>query len=299
MIYGRRAVYCQARAKLPLRFFALILERFGSAVQRSALDDGRWQGHRTFLVDGSGYSMPDTPTLQDAFGQPTEQRPECGFPGARQLGRFHAGTGVLLKLVVAPRLAHDLARVQAVHPSLQPGDILVADRGLCSYVHRALLVQASVHAVLRVGARQIVDFTPGRPFVRPSVRRTPAVKGIPRSPWLKMLGVHDQLVAWLKPKTCPSWLAKETLAALPDSLVLREVRYHIDTPEFRCRQITLVTTRLDAGVHDRGTGQKASLLQRHVDLGGRCPSAMGPGVVSVCVIRCGRSSSQGSVMCTL
>ena len=147
----------------PLALLSLrILERFGSAVQRSALDDGRWQSHRTFLVDGSGYSMPDTPTLQDAFGQPTEQRPECGFPGARQLGRFHAGTGVLLKLVVAPRLTHDLARVQAVHPSLQPGDILVADRGLCSYVHRALLVQASVHAVLRVGARQIADFSPGR-----------------------------------------------------------------------------------------------------------------------------------------
>jgi hypothetical protein len=111
------AAYCQARAKLPLRFFDLLLERFGSAVQRSALDEGRWQGHRTFLVDGSGCSMPDTPALQAAFGQPTEQRPGCGFPVARLLGLFHAGTGVLLKLVVAPLLTHDLAQVQAVHPS--------------------------------------------------------------------------------------------------------------------------------------------------------------------------------------
>ena len=152
---------------------------------------------------------PIPPALQDAFGQPTEQRPGCGFPVARLLGLFHAGTGVLLKLVVAPLLTHDLAQVQAVHPSLQPGDVLVADRGLCSYAHLALLVQAGVHAVLRVGARQIVDFTPGRPFVRPSVRRTAAVKGIPRSRWLKALGVHDQLVAWLKPKTCPSWLTRK------------------------------------------------------------------------------------------
>jgi hypothetical protein len=120
----------------------------------------------------------------------------------------------------------------------------VADRGLCSSAPLALLVQAGVHAVLRVGARQIVDFTPGRPCVRPSVRRTPAVKGIPRSRWLKALGVHDQLVAWLKPKTCPSWLARETLAALPDSLVLREVHYHLRTPGFRTREITLVTTLL-------------------------------------------------------
>jgi hypothetical protein len=126
------AACCQARARLPMRFFDLLLERFSSTVQRSAVDDGRWHGHRTFLVDGSGCSMPDTPTLQDAFGQPNVQRPGCGFPVARLLGLFHAGTGVLLKLVVAPLLTHDLAQVQKVHPALQPGDVLVADRGLCS-----------------------------------------------------------------------------------------------------------------------------------------------------------------------
>jgi hypothetical protein len=193
--------------------------------------------------------MPDTPALQDAFGQSTAQRPGCGFPMAHLLGLFHAGTGVLLKLVVAPLLTHDLAHVQAVHPSLQAGDVLVADRGLCSYAHLALLVQAGVHAVLRVGARQIVDFTPGRPFVTPGVRRTPAVKGIPRSRWLKTLGVHDQLVTWLKPKTCPSWLTREALAVLPEALVLREVRYRISTPGFRTCQITLVTTLLDVTVY--------------------------------------------------
>jgi hypothetical protein len=93
----------------------------------------------------------------------------------------HAGTGVLLKLVVAPLLTHDLAHVQAVHSSVQAGDVLVGDRGLCASAHLALLAQAGLHAVVCVGARQIVDCTPGRPFVKPSVRRTPVVKGIPRS----------------------------------------------------------------------------------------------------------------------
>jgi hypothetical protein len=185
------AAYCQARARLPLRFFDLLLERFGSTAQPAVSDEGRWYGHRTFWVDGSGCSMPDTPALQDAFRQPTEQRPGCGFPVARLLGLFHAGTGLLLKLMVAPLLTHDLAQVQAVHPTLQADDVLVADRGLWSYAHLALLVQANLHAVRRVGARQMVDFTPGRPFVRPGVRRTPAVKGIPRSRWLKALGVDD------------------------------------------------------------------------------------------------------------
>ena len=125
----------------------------------------------------------------------------------------------------------------------------MADRGLCAYAHLALLVEAGVHAVLRVGARQLVDFTPGRRFVMPGVRRTPAVKGIPRSRWLKAVGFDDQLVVWYKPKTRPTWLARETLAALPEALVLREVRYHVGTPGFRSRQMTLVTTLLDAEVY--------------------------------------------------
>jgi hypothetical protein len=138
--------------------------------------------------------MPDTPALQKKFGQPTEQRPGCGFPVARLLGLFHAGTGLLTKLVVAPLCTHDLTHVQQVPPSLECGDVLVADRGLCSYAHLARLIQAALHTVLRVGARQMVDFTAGRPFVRPGTRRTPAIKGLPRSRWRTALGHHDQLV---------------------------------------------------------------------------------------------------------
>src|SRR5262245_26200650 len=70
--------------------------------------------------------MPETPLLQQTFGQPTERRPGCGFPVARLLGLFHAGTGLLMKLVVAPLCTHDLTHVQQVHPSLECGDVLVA-----------------------------------------------------------------------------------------------------------------------------------------------------------------------------
>jgi hypothetical protein len=80
---------------------------------------------------------------------------------------------MLLKLIVAPLLTRDLAQGPEVHPMVAPADGLVGDRGFCSYAHLALLVQAGVHDVLRVWARQIVDFTLGRPFVKPRVRRTP------------------------------------------------------------------------------------------------------------------------------
>jgi len=148
--------------------------------------------------------------------------------------------------VVAPLNTHDLARVREVHPALQPGDILVADRGLCAYAHLALLVQAGLHALLRVQARQIVDFTPSRPFVMPGTRRTPEIKGLPRSRWIEAHGKHDQQVEWFKPKTCPPWLEQETFKTLPPALVVREIRYHVSAPGFRTQPITVVTTLVDA-----------------------------------------------------
>jgi hypothetical protein len=168
------------------------------------------------------------------------------FPAARLLALFHAGTGLLTQLVVSPLNTHELSRVQKIHPVLEPSDVLVADQGLSSYAHIALLVQAGLHALMRVGARQIVDFTPHRPFVMPGTRRTPQIKGLPRSRWLTAHGQEDQQVEWFKPKTCPPWLEPATFEALPASLVLRELRYQVSQPGFRSRLITLVTTFVDA-----------------------------------------------------
>ncbi len=190
--------------------------------------------------------MPDTPVLQEECGQPGEQQPGCGFPVARLLALFHAGTGLLTQLVVSPLHTHELSRVQKMHPALEAGDVLITDRGLSSYAHIALLGQAGVHAMMRVGARQMVDFTPHRPFVMPGTRRTPAIKGPPRSRWILAYGQQDQRVEWFKPKPCPPWLDQETFDVLPSSLVLREVRYQVRQHGFRSRQITWVTTLLDA-----------------------------------------------------
>jgi Transposase DDE domain len=245
------SAYCQARTKLPLGVLEYLLDSVGQSAQPTALDDGRWHGHRTFFVDGSGCSMPDTPVLQEEFGQPGEQQPGCGFPVARLLALFHAGTGLLTQLVVSPLNTHELARVQQIHPAMEPGDVLVTDRGLSSYAHMALLVQAGLHALMRVGARQIVDFTPHRPFVMPGTRRTPQIKGLPRSRWIMAHGQQDQRVEWFKPKTCPPWLDQETFETLPASLILRELRYQMSQPGFRSRLITLVTTLVDVAYYPK------------------------------------------------
>ena len=82
---------------------------------------------------------------------------------------------------------------------------------------------------------------------QPSDQRAHA-KGKPRSRWLRALGENDQVVEWLKPtrKYKPNWMTDEQFAALPESVVVRELRYTIHEKGFRAKEITLVTTLIDA-----------------------------------------------------
>lgn len=240
------AAYCQARGRLPVAFFARLARAVTGSCTATEDDLGlahRWRGHRTFLVDGSSFSMPDTEELRDTFGLPPGQATGCGFPTGHLLALFDAHAGYLLKVVPAHGHTHDLHDIPAIHNVLQAGDVLVGDRAFGSYAHLALARQRGMHLVCRAHQRTIVNFRPHRRHAR---RGGKGARGLPRSRWLKRLGRHDQVVEYYKPKQRPDWLSVADYAALPESLRVRELRYRVTTPGRRVREVTLVTTLLDA-----------------------------------------------------
>jgi hypothetical protein len=236
------SAYCQARARLPVAFFHRLLRAVSG---RPGCDDdprARWKGHRVFLMDGSTFSMPDTPELREFFGQPGAQAEGCGFPMAHLLALFDGYRGDLLRAIPAPCRTHDLVSAALTHQDLEPGDLLVGDRAFCSYAHLALARSRRLHGLFRAHQKQIIDFRPRRPHLGPG-QKGPA--GRPRSRWLKRLGKHDQLVEYFKPRERPSWMSAEEYARLPASLVVREVRVKVAVPGQRTQEVTLVTTLLD------------------------------------------------------
>jgi hypothetical protein len=237
------SAYSQARARLPLAVCQALLERLADAVAPLTDADGLWRGHRTWLVDGSSVSMPDTPELQSAFGQPPGQRPGCGFPVVKLLALFHAGTGLLRQLLTAPLHAHDLSQVTRVHPALRAGDVLVGDRAFGSFAHLALLARQGLHGVFRMHQKRVIDFTPNR--TTPPRWQRKKLSGRSRSRWVRSLGATDQVVEWYKPYPRPEWLTAADYAALPLLLPVRELRYAVSRPGFRVHTVTLVTTLLD------------------------------------------------------
>jgi hypothetical protein len=238
------AAYCKARGRLPLGFCQQLQRTvLGRCTQTDTPGPGdRWRGHDVYLVDGSSFSMPDTEELRAEFGQPSGQKPGCGFPVAHLLLLTDVGTGYIRRALPAPCHTHDMSRVAALHPDVPAGAVLVGDRGFCSYVHLALCRQRGVQAVFRAHQKQIIDFRPGRPHALPG---EDGGRGRPRSRWLRSLGREDQVVEYFKPLRRPDWMTAEQYAALPASLPVRECRYRIAIPGRRTREVTLVTTLLD------------------------------------------------------
>ena len=254
------AAYCKARMRLPLAAVQALL-RSSSRAMRGAggagAAPGLWCGLRAFLADGTGTITPDTPALQKEFGQPKNQKPGCGFPVPKLLALFDAFSGMVLELLASPLYTHDLRGAWRLHPLLSAGDVLVGDRGFCSYGHLALLHLRGVLACFHMHQRVIVDFRPhrrhkgagkGKGSGRGNGGRR---KGLPSSRFVRRLGRWDQLVEWARPRSCPAWMTPQQLASLPATLPVREVRYLLADKGMRTRRVTVATTLLDPALYPK------------------------------------------------
>jgi hypothetical protein len=187
-----------------LKILQKLLKRVGQALDTVTDQAERWRGHRVFLLDGSGFSMPDMSELQKEYGQPSAQKSGCGFPVAHMLLLFHAGTGLIRQVLTAPLRTHDMSRASAMHPELRENDVLVGDRGVSSFAHPALLFQRNLHGLFRAHPNVLIDFTPFRGHVEPGKNKK--AKGTRRSRWLGHFGATDQVVEWFKPELRPDWM---------------------------------------------------------------------------------------------
>jgi hypothetical protein len=247
------SAYCQARARLPLTVVQSLLTRVcDAALLATRQPNYLWLGrHRVFHIDGSTFSMPDTPELCEAFGLPYGPEPGCGFPMAHLLVLFHAQTGLLLDAWAAPLRTGDVAQVAQAHPHLEPGDVLIGDESFSTYAHLAMLMRLGLHGLFPLHRRRVVDFTKGRPHSTARCGRE-RIPGMPRSRWIKSLGKEDQLVEYFKPPEVPPWMSRDEFEALPDSIIVRELRRTACRPGLGSVTLTMVTTLLHPAIYPPG-----------------------------------------------
>ena len=217
--------YCTARQRLPEKLLALLTQRTGAAADRDAPEPWRWLGRVVKLFDGSTVSMPDTPKNQQAYPQSRSQAAGVGFPLARIGVLFSLSVGTVLDLGIRRwkgKFQSELGMLRDMIPGLEPGDVLLTDRYLCSYMEIALLRQRGVDFVGRMHAQRKTDFRRG-----------------------EQLGGWDHVVQWNKPPR-PEWMSVQQYATIPASLSIREFRYQVVRPGYRSRTIVVATTLLSA-----------------------------------------------------
>jgi hypothetical protein len=216
--------YCQARKRLPEKFFSDVARQTGRALENSVDSQWLWKGRRVYTFDGTVASMPDTPANQQAYPQPDTQQPGLGFPLARIAAVFSLSCGAVLDLGFARYAGKgqgELSQLRRLWDLFRPGDVVLTDRLMCSWTELVVLKQRGVDSVTRLN-RRTADFRRGQ-----------------------RLGRDDHIVRWPKP-TKPRSMDRETFNALPDFLAVREVRVRVQQPGFRTRTIIVVTTLLDA-----------------------------------------------------
>jgi hypothetical protein len=219
--------YCQARQRLPLERIEQIFRHTYRLAEQRVPTEALWRGHRVKIVDGTGLSMPDTSANQAVYPQESQQKPGCGFPLLRMVSVACLASGAILDFVAYSQRSHDIQLFDQLRGRLRHNDVLVGDRGFCSYAQVSLLQAAGVHALFRLHQ--------GRPGKgqRSRLRRT------------KRLGQGDWLVQWKRSDTKPKYMNQEDLAKIADKLTVRIIKVRITARQMRTRTVVLVTTLLD------------------------------------------------------
>lgn len=217
--------YCKARARLDEDALHTLVTQTGDDLHHQAPHHWRWKGRLVKVADGTTVTAPDTPANQSQYPQPDGQKKGLGFPMLRLVGLFCLATGVLLQAALAAyqgKGSGELSLLRQIWDTLQPDDVLLADRLFCSYFEIAVLKQRGVDVVLRLHQSRKVDFRAGR-----------------------RLGRRDQIVSWNKPAR-PDWLSEDEYQRLPAVLAIRQVDASLSRRGFRTEKVLVVTTLLDA-----------------------------------------------------
>lgn len=218
------SAYCQARKRLPEKFFSDVARRAGRALDDSAKAKWLWHGRRVYLYDGSTVTMPDTPSNQSEYPQPSYQRPGLGHPMARVCTIFSLSCGAIVDMAIggySGKGQSELGLLRRLMDAFRPGDIMVADRLMCSWGELTALQVRGVDFIVRHAATRKVDFRRGQ-----------------------RLGKDDQIVNWPK-RRARTKEANAYRKNLPDNLRVRVCRIRIARPGFRSKVLVVATTLLD------------------------------------------------------
>jgi hypothetical protein len=122
------------------------------------------------------------------------------------------------------RKQQELPLLRAQWSTFKTGDILLGDKGFCSYYDVWQLQTRGVESVFTLARRTPVDTASA----------------------IEVLGKDDLLIQWPKPKWNKALsYPKDVWEAMPDFLTLRQIKVTVKEPGFRVKSYYLITTLIN------------------------------------------------------
>ncbi len=148
-----RAAWTYRRKQLGVRLLRALVEASCGPLASEDTPGAFAFGLRLMAMDGTLEDVNDTPANAEYFGRICEGQTSSPYPQLRCVYLVEAGTHAIVKVIAAPCKASEQCLARGLLPALQPGMLVLVDRG---FVSGALL------AAIRVAGRSCAGSTASR-----------------------------------------------------------------------------------------------------------------------------------------
>jgi hypothetical protein len=155
-----RSSLCIARQRLGLAPVRQLFERVVRLLATPQTPGAFYHGWRLMAIDGTMYTVPDSPANAAAFGRPSGgPRGDGAFPQVRKLSLVEVGTHVEVAFVAKGIKQPDSSeqrQVPGLFRHLRPDMLLVWDRGFFTYSLWKWVVTQGCQLLARVSSRLVL-----------------------------------------------------------------------------------------------------------------------------------------------
>ena len=123
----------RARTRLGWQAMAEIFAQVARPIATAETRGAWYRGWRLMILEGTSVALQHTPENAAEFGLPDSKHGEGAFPLLRLVGLVEAGPRAVVAASFGAWTTHEMTLAEAVVSGLQPGMLLIEDRGFVGY----------------------------------------------------------------------------------------------------------------------------------------------------------------------
>jgi len=214
----KTSAYCNARNRLEEEKVKELFKSSGRALQQAVEEQWLFPGHHVKVVDQTHFDLPDTPANQTEYPQPSSQKEGCGYPKMHVSILMDLESGAIIDTEEVAGTGYEHPAFRNLFRSLAGGDIVLGDALYGSYAEIVKLQEMGVDGLFRAGTKK---------FKREE---------------LVPVGDSEWLHVWHCPVSPGKWVSRDEL---PETIVVRVIRFTTGRNGSRKKEVTIYTTLID------------------------------------------------------